>query len=414
MKAAIKYTTPKLVTGKKPAKIAKNSTAEKEIAKNVWYVNYSYNGKQFRIKDNLNRIKDPKQKAYQAAVLLQSIKDDLDKGFDPTNPTAFLELLGTQTISLDDAVKKYLTEITGYLRPKSISSYQSKLRYLAQALPNKQLKETTSKDLENYIHSKIRSNQTAKMFVNNKIIDLDKVVKWTPKTVKSAKGVFRAFFNWCIDKEYIQTNPAIKIDKKKIRSEVQAPERNIPYTKGDMKTLMDYLDTYEEPTAFFARIIYSTCLRPREISELRVKDVDLINQQITVPLSVMKNTKTSKVDLIDIEPTLFQRIALLDYSQYPKEYFLASTDGIKPGEKSIGVNRPYKRLTIALKKLQLDGKGYTLYSFKHYSNIERLNNGWTLAEIMKANRHSSISMTERYLKDISKQTDISKKPVPAI
>lgn len=58
--------------------------------------------------------------------------------------------------------------------------------------------------------------------------------------------------------------------------------------------------------------------------------------------------------------------------------------------------------------------GYTLYSFKHYSNIQRLGNGWNIAEIMKANRHGSVSMTDNYLKEITRDTEISKKAVPAI
>jgi integrase len=104
----------------------------------------------------------------------------------------------------------------------------------------------------------------------------------------------------------------------------------------------------------------------------------------------------------------------LDVEKYPKSYFLTSSSETIIGPSSIGKNNAYKRFVKALKALELTGKGYTLYSFKHYSNIQRLKNGWDLAEIMKANRHSSIAMTERYLKDINRVTDISKKEVPSI
>jgi hypothetical protein len=46
--------------------------------------------------------------------------------------------------------------------------------------------------------------------------------------------------------------------------------------------------------------------------------------------------------------------------------------------------------------------------------LQRFQAGWTVAEIMKANRHSSITMTEIYLRDLNKITDISKKEVPKI
>ena len=45
---------------------------------------------------------------------------------------------------------------------------------------------------------------------------------------------------------------------------------------------------------------------------------------------------------------------------------------------------------------------YTLYSFKHLSNVRKFRAGWTLAEICSANRHGSLSETETYLKELLK------------
>lgn len=104
----------------------------------------------------------------------------------------------------------------------------------------------------------------------------------------------------------------------------------------------------------------------------------------------------------------------LNLSNLNKNFYLTSTSDTIIGEISIGNNKPYKQFKKALKILNLDNKGYTLYSFKHFSNLQRFHAGWTIAEIMKANRHSSITMTETYLKNINKVTDISKKDVPKI
>lgn len=181
-----------------------------------------------------------------------------------------------------------------------------------------------------------------------------------------------------------------------------------------MQTLMNYLDANDQFTALFGRIINSTCLRPAEISKLQLKDIDLKNKKITVPLAITKNTTKTDVDVIDIEPNLMEKLNELNLENYPKNYFLTSNAETIIGSSSIGSNRPYKRFRKALEKLNLHDKGYTLYSFKHYSNIERLKNGWTLTDLMKANRHSSIAMTEKYLKKIKQTTDISNKEVPKI
>ena len=316
---------------------------------------------------------------------------------------------------LSDAVKIYLVELETYSRPKTVGSYESKLRYLVEAYPNKQVKSFTPTDIEKYIHSKIHSSKPARLFLNNKSIELKKAIKWTPHTVRSAKGIFRAFFQWCIkNKYYTGDNPASKMEAKKIRSEVEAKPRHIPFTKEDIVKLMDYLDEHDKNVAFFGRIIYSTCLRPAEISKLHIRDIDFQKNQIIVPLAVTKNTKKVTVDRIDIEQNLLKEFKKLDVESYPKEYYLTSFSEEIIGPKSIGSNNAYKRFVKALNALELQGKGYTLYSFKHFSNIQRFKNGWTLPEIMKINRHSSIAMTERYLKHLNRDTDISKKEVPSI
>lgn len=410
-----KYTQPRLVKGKKPTKIPKTSTLEKEWARNVWYVNYSYNGKQYRIKENINRIKDHKEKAYQAEVLLQSIKDDLKNGYNPSNPEAFITEITQQNILLSDAVNIYLEELKMYARPTTCGDYESKLRYLVEAYPKKQVKSFTPTDIEKYIHGKIHSCKPAKLFLNNKSIELKSAKPWSSHTVRTGKGIFRAFFQWCIKKNYyIGDNPVSKVEAKKIRSEVETAPRHIPFTKEDIAKIMEYLDEHDKPIAFFARFIYFTCLRPAEISKLQVKDIDFQKHQLIVPLSVTKNTKKSVVDRIDIDKNLLAEFSRLKVQDYPPNSFLTSDSEAIIGSKSIGANTAYKRFVKALKAVGLVGKGYTLYSFKHFSNIQRFHNGWSLAEIMKANRHSSIAMTENYLKHINRDTDISDKEVPSI
>lgn len=411
-----RYTTPKLVKGPEPLNIPKGSTKEKKWAENDWYITYQFDGKQERVKGGLNRIKDHKEKAYQAEVLLQSIKDDLANGYNPHNPEAFLEQLTKQTITLTDAVSNYLSDLAQHTRRNTVDSYTSKLRHLVGAYPDKLLKDITTKDIETYIRGKINNSQPDRMFINGKWITEQSTTKWTQGTVKAAKGVFRAFFYWCIREQYITENPIKNIEQRKIRSTVRAKDTNIPYTDQDLTTLMQYLDANDLYTAFFCRFIYSTCLRPREICQLQIKDIDSERKQITIHLDVMKTTSKTKADIIDVEPNLFALLQKLNLSQYPSDHYIFSKDEKNiVGAEPIDPERPYKRLVErTFPKLNLSGKGYTLYSFKHTSNIRRFNAGWTLAEIMKANRHADLQSTLEYLKNITRTTDISEKEIPSI
>jgi len=396
MKTAKRYTEPKLVKGPEPKPPYTGSTKEKEWAKNEWYINYSFNGKQFKVKEGLNRIKDHVKKKERAEALLLSITEDLKNGYDPTNPKQWLEHIMKERISLSTAVRNYIRDIETYnQRPKTIQSYYSKLKHLVEAFPDVLLTDITTNDIQQYIAGKIKSDQ------------------WTPNTVNAARRYFTTFFNWCIQQQYITDNPVTKVESKRIRSEHEAPDRHIPFTEEDAKKLIEYLDEHDPHTAFFCKFIYSTCLRPVEICRLRLKDIDLTKRVIVIPYSATKATKKKEKEVIHIDNLLYPLLQSLKLNQYPKTHCITSKSAIV-GPEAINPKRPYDRVVSALKKLNLEGKGYTLYSFKHYSNIKCFRNGWELDELVKRNRHTDIEQTLRYLKDITRFIDITDKEVPQI
>jgi len=409
------YTMPTIYKGKKPVNIPKGSSLEKEWAKNIWYINYSFNGKQIRVKGDLNRIKCHIEKAKNAEILRRSISIDLENGYNPLKKKEYLEKLLQNEITVNQAVEKYLIDLAEYARPKTVQSYRSKLHYLTEDFDKKTIRSFTAKDIQDYIVRKIKNSEKARVLLNGKYHQTNKTIAWSPNTVRSAKGIFRAFFQWCINKNYYtEENPVSKIESKRIRSEVKTPPRNIPFTMEDNTKIMTYLDTNDRITAFFCRFIYYTCMRPGEISKLKISDIDIVNKRILIPLNVTKNTKSTDVEEVVIEDNLLNELKSLKLDHYPSNYFLISNNETIVGAKPLGKNIPYHRMKKALKNLGLENKGYNTYSFKHFSNIQRYNNGWKLPEIMKANRHSSIAMTEKYLKGINRDTDISNKTVPKI
>ena len=198
-----KHTAPRIVKGKKPTNIPKGSTLEKELAKNIWYVNYSFNGKQYRVKEGLNRIHDHKEKSLPSRSVTAKYKSRFSQWVRTEKPEMFLEQVAKQTITLADAVKRYLSDLGQHARPKTVQTYDSKLRYLVEAYPYKQLKDITTKDIEKYIRGKIHATERAKMVISGKTIELDKIIQWSPNTVKAARRIFTSFFNWCTSEQYI-------------------------------------------------------------------------------------------------------------------------------------------------------------------------------------------------------------------
>jgi integrase len=411
------YTTPQIRTGKAPNKedIPKGSTIKKELAKNIWYIEYRYKGKQIRIKEGINRIYDYDEKMAQAELILQSTINDLASGFNPINPLPYFENLAKVQMTLELAIKKFIAYHTKFnSRAKTIQSYNSKLKHLSEYLKTIQLSDVTTRKLEEYVHFKINDKTVTKV-INHRGKEVDRVaVQWSAKTVKACTGYFRAFFNWCIEEEYITINPMAKYSHSKIKSVKETPDKHVPFSDKDVKNIMEYLDANDKYTAFFCRMINSTCIRPGEIVNLKVKNIDLVKKKITIPATVKKNTKSSEADILDIEPNFIPQLENLNLENYPADYYLTGDVNTIVGENPIGNNKPYKRFVKALEALSLTGKGYDLYSFKHYSNIKRINAGWTMAMVMKANRHSSLEMTQIYLRKLSDHTEIKNLAVPTI
>jgi integrase len=391
-----RYTTPVLKKGTIVEKAPKNSSIDKEQAKKLWYVQYFYEGKRFRVTEGLNRFKDHIQKQDEADKLLASIKKDLAAGYNPNSPTAHLHQLIIDRTTLIGAIQIFKDyHIKHKSRPKTISTYLSKLNALSASYPGKLLSAVTTRDLEKFLQSKIDDGT------------------YSHNSVKSGKRIFNAFFATMIKLDYIKDNPKTDIDAK-IKSNKQVEDSHMPYSDDDLKTLLTYLDANDPYCAFFSRMIYFTCIRPSEIRALQVKHINLSNGTIRIPHSIKKVTSSNTDDILNINDSFIPILQQLNLSQYPKENYLTGSLTDIVGERKVGENTPYNRLVKALKILGLDQKGYDLYSFKHTSNIKKYLSGWTLAEIMEANRHTSLINTETYLKKLGLFTDSRKKAIPLI
>lgn len=415
MKYIRKHTEPRLNKGKKPTHIPKGSTLEKEWAKNSWYINYSYNGKQYRIKENLNRISDPSVKLRTAKLMIEALNLRLNDGYNPEKKEDYIRSRIRTELTIEEVVEEYLLKLQKYARAKTYQSYQSKLRYFIEQFKGKTINSFTPNDIQNYIQDRINGDVPVRILIDGKLIEFDRNVRWTRNTVRTAKGVFRAFFSWCIKNGYFKnTNPITLIDDNTIISDNEPLLRNKAFTHKDNLAIMNYLDTHDPAVAFFCRVLYLTCLRPGELIKLRIKNFDLESRYITVPLGISKNRKNKTFERIYISDDLVKLLNDHQINSYDPNFFICTNTREMFGPNPFGRDTPYKRFKKALNALGLTHKGYVLYSFKHYSNLVRLESKWPLAKIMIGNRHSSIAMTENYLKDIQNESSLSDLSIPMI
>jgi integrase len=406
------YTPPKINRGKEIKNPPKGSSIKKELLKNSWYISYTFNGKQIKVKGGINRFDTFEDRDYEANILLKSIIKDLEDGYNPISPKEYLSKIFKQNISLTKGIeifKEY--HIKHQSRLSTIQSYLSKLNHLSILYSNKQLNGITTKDLEDFIIQKIEANE------------------YTNVSVKIAKKIFKTFFNVLIELGYYESESPMVGFNPKIKSFKIVEENHIPYLKEDAKRVMSYLKENDYYSFIFCNIIYETCLRPSEIKGLKVRDISFLNNTITVNPNVKKVTTEIKKDIIQLTPTLSQLFKKLDLENKPKNHYLMGSYVTITGQNRIGKNIPYNRLIKAFKAIDkqalkenpnlkeselLVNKGYDLYSWKHFSNINRFKNGWTPEQIMVLNRHSNIAQTLKYMRNLKNETDISSLKVPSI
>ena len=382
------YRLPKIYKGPEIKSVPKGSTKAKEQAKQTWVIRYyvlnpsTGNLELQRITENLNYEKDPDKKLAIANSIVKSYTKLLESGWSPYSENLHLKnSMVSLTISeaLDEFIDYHKSKRS---RPTSIKTYLSKIKLLIEYLgQTKKVTEIRTIDLINFF------------------LDSEKERQWSAKTFNNTKGFLHMFFNYLKDTDRIAINPfdSFKEKRKSLKS-----EKHQTFNDQDLKLIEDWLQDNDPYTLFSLRAIYYTCLRPNELRLLQLKHIDLVNKTITISDKISKNKKT---ETIEIDDNFLEELNILNIGSYNKDCFLIGDRKNIIGTAMSPAGAPYKRFLRCLAKLNLKEKGYTLYSAKHTSNVRKWKSGWSLDAIRRANRHSSIAMTEKYLRDLEKYVE---------
>ena len=391
------YTLPRLVKGKRIVSVPKGSTYAKEEARQNWYIEFFFHNaetgqmERFRPTKNLNRIKDPREKLKHFSNLCQAYKVALEGGWNPIDDKAN-DKLKKEIISITlEQAKKMFEEyhVAKGTRKKSIQSYMSRVNQFI-----------------NYHGAGKKINQITDYEITSFLNHMEKEAKWGGTTYNNSRIALYNYFKYLKKNKYLAVNPVEDTETRTIL----ATESHQVFSDKDFKTIMNWLEVNDPYCLLFVRAIYYTCIRPKELRFLKLKYIDLKKNIITIPASIAKNKKALPVN---IDRSLKAELNKLNLSQYPDEHFLFGSVTTIVAENRVGENTPYNRFQKCLKETKLLGKNYTLYSFKHFSNVKKFKAGWTLAEICSANRHSSLVETEIYLKELLKFVQ-TKRVIPKI
>ncbi len=261
--------------------------------KGIWYIDLYLNHK---------RVRKPAGKCKKLAEeALRKIEAEALQGnynLPVKKPELLFDSLIADYLELVSRVKK--SYITGEKRDKGIfNNFQKvfpEIKYLSQI------------DL-----------RTGQIYISKR-----KLAGVKNSTVNREIATIKAFFNYCMDLDYIEKNPWQKLKKMP-----QPKEQKVFLEVDEAKKLLEAAKTVTKETYIVTAIAIFAGLRRGEITALKWVDVDYLHRkQLTIRCDDENRTKSNKYRIVDIDEQL---IAILKQhrieSEFRSPYVVSNKDG---------------------------------------------------------------------------------------
>lgn len=367
--------------------------------KERWFVYFSFvnpqTGKYERIKvyQDLNKFKTKGERNKYAAIMIARLTEALENGYNPFVKKSEQEYGGVNTLA--DAVREYL-KTKEVLRDKTQTGYKSILGLFLkwaekQKLANTELKRITRQDVKDYLKHALTVRNLAATSHNTELTAI--------------RGLFTFWHN----EGLIIKNPAHGI--KRLKEDATLHQA---YSDKQIEKITTYLKQKDTPRAkqllFYIRFLYYTCVRPKELRNLKIGHIRLSTDTVLVPSDQSKN---GRLEPVDITPGLAEVIKEMELEHLPEDWYVFGNQakGVtgdysdpRPGPKPVGVNYFSEYYREILKELGF-GDEFTLYGWKHTRNVHLWVQDKDLLRLMRHNRHTDPKVTMRYLRSLGLLVD---------
>lgn len=234
--------------------------------------------------------------------------------------------------------------------------------------------------------------------------------KWSSKTIRNYIQSLSSFFDWCIKKEYLKTNPTKKIPRPKLPKQIP---QHLPKEQAELllhwTRSISYTYEFEKfrSPAIIATFIF-TGIRVEELRSLKVNDVDLEHQTLFV-----KNGKGAKDRIVPLNTAIIEILEMyLKHRKLCKKscpyFFTSIRSDTQMGEQVID------HLVEKIRKKS--GIYFYPHMLRHTFAVLMLEGGCDLFALSKMMGHSDIKTTTIYLSATTShlQEQIKKHPLDSI
>jgi site-specific recombinase XerD len=374
-----------------------------------WFVYFSvldeYSGKlkRFRISDGFGKCNNQAEKENNARKLISKYTDRLKSGWTPFVDKKVIYSQNKEQVKqkhpgrpskkpVDIYMEKFLNDTKERKSHATWQKYKSELKAFQNWMKTNKLDQIDISYFDNQYAKEfiefLSSNKLSGKTKNQYIITLNALWKEAAKT------------------RYLLKNPWPSIEKFK---ETTIPQK--PLAKPIIEILKNHLPGNDQQLWLAAQFMYYCYIRLRELRFLKIKDIDFFEGKIRLSADITKTDKTRIVDVnLQFINDLFGKYKLNDYSG---EYYVFTTSK-EPGLKPVGKNYFWNHFDKIRKQLKIP-RDYKFYAFKHTGAVVALRNGANIKDIQHQMGHSSVSITDEYLKSmVGYESEFFKNKMPLL
>lgn len=223
-------------------------------------------------------------------------------------------------------------------------------------------------------------------------IDFTQFLEWmfiyrgvAPRTHNNYRTWCLSFCKWLRQQHYISGDPLLDVPPLK-----EPPKVRQPLPHSELKRVREYLSERNKHFLLAVMMEYYCFIRPDELSNIRIGDIDAKAHAIYVRAEISKNGKAEMVGLNNAVLSLMRELHVL---RSPKDWYLFSVR-CRPGVTKLNSRMFRERWARLRKRLDLP-KEYQFYSLKD-SGIRDLANSEGIVIARDQARHSSVAVTNKH------------------
>lgn len=208
----------------------------------------------------------------------------------------------------------------------------------------------------------------------------------SPRTHNNYRTWLRSFTSWIRRQLLLEGDPLDGVPPMREPGKIRQP---LPTAM--LRQIREHLAAHDRHLLLAVMMEYYCFIRPEELSQLQVGDIDAKRHAIHVRAEISKNGKAEMVGLNTAIVSLMRELGTL---RAPKDWYLFS-NRLHPGKVRLD-SRAFRDRWARLRRRLGIPREYQFYSLKD-SGIRDLANSAGIVIARDQARHSSIAVTNKYL-----------------